>query len=185
MAYYLSWATDYLSDSLSCVYLWHEIRQIIGYGITRNLCYVISQFCGFPCRWRCPQGRAEQYITFFLYAVKKINYAVFGCIPRPGDKLFKMLEKCGLWKKKVFWFLCGAIYGMPGSHFKGRTLRVIGCKSVWVSTLVFRVGQIIVSPSKNMKSYGIGQRIECKKRSKIYCSKKLTIGVSTLKVASH
>jgi hypothetical protein len=37
--------------------------------ITRNLRYVISEFCRFSCRWRCPQGRAEQYITFFLYAV--------------------------------------------------------------------------------------------------------------------
>jgi hypothetical protein len=36
-----------------------------------------------------------------------------------------MLEKCGIGKKKVF-FLCGAIYGMPGSRLKGRrTLRVI------------------------------------------------------------
>jgi hypothetical protein len=37
--------------------------------ITRNLCYVISEFCRLSCRWRCPQGRAEQYITFFPYAV--------------------------------------------------------------------------------------------------------------------
>jgi hypothetical protein len=33
--------------------------------ITRNLRYVISEFCRFSCRWLCPQGRAEQYITFF------------------------------------------------------------------------------------------------------------------------
>jgi hypothetical protein len=37
--------------------------------ITRNLCYIISEFGRFSCRWRCPQGRAEQFITFFLYAV--------------------------------------------------------------------------------------------------------------------
>jgi hypothetical protein len=37
--------------------------------ITRNLCYVRSEFCRFPCRWICLQGRAEQYITFFPYAV--------------------------------------------------------------------------------------------------------------------
>jgi hypothetical protein len=36
---------------------------------TINLCYVISEFCRFPCRWRCPQGWAEQNITFFPYAV--------------------------------------------------------------------------------------------------------------------
>jgi hypothetical protein len=34
-------------------------------SITRNLCYVISEFCRFSCRWRCLQGRAEQYITCF------------------------------------------------------------------------------------------------------------------------
>jgi hypothetical protein len=44
-------------------------RYIRTCFITRNLCYVISEFCRFSCRWRCPQGRAEQYITFFLYAV--------------------------------------------------------------------------------------------------------------------
>jgi hypothetical protein len=40
-----------------------------GFYITRNLCYVISEFCHFSCRWRCPQGWAEQSITIFLYAV--------------------------------------------------------------------------------------------------------------------
>jgi hypothetical protein len=43
--------------------------NIRTYHITRNLCYVRSEFCRFPCRWSCLQGRAEQYITFFSYAV--------------------------------------------------------------------------------------------------------------------
>jgi hypothetical protein len=47
-----------------------------------------------------------------------------------ADKLFKMLEKCGIWKKKVFWFICDAIYEMPGSHLKGRTLRVIKMSTI-------------------------------------------------------
>jgi hypothetical protein len=37
--------------------------------ITRTLRYVISEFCRFSCRWRCPQGRAEQDNIFSLCSI--------------------------------------------------------------------------------------------------------------------
>jgi hypothetical protein len=74
-------ASDHLRQKVSSCY--HVTsRDFPIQLITRNLCYVISQFCGFPCRWHCPQGWAEQYITFFPYVVQLFNCAFFGCIPR-------------------------------------------------------------------------------------------------------
>jgi hypothetical protein len=80
--------------------------------ITRNLRYVISEFCRFSCRWRCPQGRAEQYITFFLYAV-----SFFGCIPG------KINCSKGLKSKEYKRKKCLDFWVAPFIESQGRTCR--------------------------------------------------------------
>jgi hypothetical protein len=91
-------------------------RRIFAlFCITRNLCYVRSEFCRFPCRRSCLQGRAEQYITFFPYAVYLFNCAFFGSIPGQIN-CSKCLKSAEYERKKFF-----DLYVMPSMKCQGRT----------------------------------------------------------------
>jgi retron-type reverse transcriptase len=84
----VEWSRAYLSQRKQYTFIEEEKSSLFeillgipqGSIITRNLCYVISEFCRISCRWRCPQERAEKFVTFFLYAVKLFNGAFLGCI---------------------------------------------------------------------------------------------------------